>query len=486
MTGTTDEADWGVYGEINQTLSEVLSEGGLVSPEALLRAQQAASAKAQRLDKTLVALGLLTEEQSTTAVASSFDYPHVQRLDEITVSEATRPLFEASYLHRFRFIPIDHSDKQLIVVMADPLDANLISSIEFHCERQVAAAIAAPSLISEALERHFPLEETGAQIVSQDIATDDIERLEALANEGPVVRLVQDILTTAVDRKASDIHFEAREAGLMIRMRKDGQLEDFRHETQLKASAVFSRIKVLARLNISERRQPQDGRIQLAIRGRDVDFRVSTLPTQFGESAVLRVLDRETLNLDFAGLGFSEELTTRIKAILDMPNGLFLVTGPTGSGKTTTLYTALQYLNRPNLKLCSVEDPIEYSLEGVNQVQVHSEIDFSFAKALRALLRQDPNVIMVGEIRDAETAQIACRAALVGRLVLSTLHVNAPREAETRLLDLGVEPYLLRAVLRGVLGQTLEPRVCAGCGGEGCERCGQSGFEGRVVIGELA
>lgn len=296
---------------------------------------------------------------------------------------------------------------------------------------------------------------------------------------------MNDIIAKAVGDGASDVHIEAGESGARVRYRVDGILRVERPIEEANKASVVSRLKVMANLNISERRRPQDGRAQLSVRGRTVDIRLSTLPTQFGESIVLRLLDRDRLQLDWGALGFPKERARDIEQIVGAPNGIFLVAGPTGSGKTTTLYTALSQINSVDRKIVSVEDPIEFSLDGVNQVQVDPQIDMTFARALRSILRQDPDVIMVGEIRDQETAEIAIRAALVGRMVLTTIHTNDSISAITRLIDLGVPAYLLAATLRGVLSQRLVRKLCKECGGNGCDNCSGSGRKGRIVVSEL-
>ncbi|MEO8531930.1 MAG: GspE/PulE family protein, partial [Deltaproteobacteria bacterium] len=313
----------------------------------------------------------------------------------------------------------------------------------------------------------------------------DVQRLRALANEGPVIQEVNNLITRGVAERASDVHFEADANGLRVRFRIDGVLQTAGQIPTARQAAVTSRLKIMAGLNISEKRRPQDGRAELAVRGRTVDIRLSTLPTQFGESVVLRLLDRNRVRLDWSALGFTPERVAEIERIIALPNGIFLVAGPTGSGKTTTLYTALSHINTDDRKVLTVEDPIEYTLQGVNQVQVEPDIDLTFATALRAILRQDPDVLMIGEIRDEETAEIAVRSALIGRLVLSTVHTNDALAAVDRLIDLGVQPYLLAATLRGVLSQRLVRTLCAECQGRGCPACGNSGHAGRSVVSEL-
>ncbi|HUD53461.1 type II secretion system ATPase GspE, partial [Parvibaculum sp.] len=293
--------------------------------------------------------------------------------------------------------------------------------------------------------------------------SDDVERLKDIASEAPVIRLVNLLITRAVEARASDIHIEPMDGELRVRYRVDGVLQEVESPPQRLSSAVISRIKIMAKLNIAERRLAQDGRIRLAVRGKDIDFRVSTTPTIHGESVVLRILDRGSLKLDFAALGFDDEILGAFRDVLDRPHGILLVTGPTGSGKTTTLYTSLLELNTPDKKILTIEDPVEYQLKGINQVQVKPQIGLTFATALRSFLRQDPDIMMIGEIRDLETAEIAVQAALTGHLILSTLHTNDAASAVTRLLDMGVEDYLLTSTINGIAAQRLVRRLCPHC-----------------------
>jgi general secretion pathway protein E len=342
---------------------------------------------------------------------------------------------------------------------------------------------------------------------------EDAERLKDLASEAPVIRLVNQLIARAVETQASDIHIEPFEDRLRVRYRYDGVLHEAESPPARLASAITSRIKIMSRLDIAERRLPQDGRIRLAVRGQDVDFRVSTIPSLHGETVVLRVLDRNAVVFDYDRLGLPPEIVRQIEAAFELPNGIVLVTGPTGSGKTTTLYSGLLRLNSVARKIVTVEDPIEYQLTGINQIQVKPQIQLTFANLLRSILRQDPDVIMVGEIRDLETAQIAAQAALTGHLVLSTLHTNSAAASITRLRDMGLEDYLLTAVLRGTLAQRLVRRLCTDCRRQqaaapeivhrfrldecgngapvvlwhavGCQRCRNTGYRGRLAIAEF-
>jgi general secretion pathway protein E len=338
----------------------------------------------------------------------------------------------------------------------------------------------------------------------------DLDRLRDLASDAPVIRSVNAILTRAVDARASDIHIEPGASRLVVRFRIDGAMQEVESPPLRLRDAIVSRVKIMARLNIAERRLPQDGRMSASVRGTEIDFRVSTLPTVHGESVVIRVLDREQVSLDFAALGFDDHALSELNRILALPFGILLVTGPTGSGKTTTLYAALKQLNTPQRKLMTIEDPVEYQLEGVNQVQVQPQIGLSFAWALRSFLRQNPNIVMVGEIRDLETAQVAVQVALTGHMILSTLHTNDAASGVTRLLDMGVEDYLIVSTVNAILAQRLVRRLCVACRqphevsavlasrlgltlerpeiffqAHGCQACGGTGYRGRTTLLEI-
>jgi general secretion pathway protein E len=378
----------------------------------------------------------------------------------------------------------------------------------------VILRVAVPIELEAAFSRLYPdgpTDEAPLEAAGEALE-EDAERLKDLASEAPVIRLVNQIIARAVETHASDIHLEPFEDRLRIRYRYDGALHEVETQPARLTAAITSRVKIMARLDIAERRLPQDGRIKLAVRGHDIDFRVSTVPALHGESVVLRVLDRSAVAFDYATLGLPAPLVARLAAALDLPNGIVLVTGPTGSGKTTTLYTGLLGLNSVARKIITVEDPIEYQLAGINQIQVKAQIGLSFATLLRSILRQDPDVIMVGEIRDLETAEIAVQAALTGHLVLSTLHTNSAAATIARLRDMGLEDYLLTAVLRGILAQRLVRRLCTQCRRTadapaelvdlfglhrfttgtvqlghpvGCPHCRHTGYRGRLAIAEF-
>ena len=402
-----------------------------------------------------------------------------------------------------------------VLATADPLDDFTPAAVAAACGRHVTLEVAVPIELEAALERLYPAEGQAeeTQPEARMPLEEDAERLKDLASEAPVIRLVNQIITRAVETNASDIHVEPFQDRLRVRYRYDGVLHEADNPPIRLAAAITSRIKIMARLDIAERRLPQDGRIRLAVRGQEIDFRVSTVPSLHGETVVLRILDRAAVAFDYAKLGLPPPVITCFQDALALPNGIVLVTGPTGSGKTTTLYTGLLALNSVERKIVTVEDPIEYRLHGITQMQVHEQIGLTFAEFLSAIVRQDPDVIMVGEIRNQETAQVAAQAALLGRLVLSTLHTNSASAAVTRLRDMGLEDYLLAAVLRGVLAQRLVRRLCpscrhpapapaelirrfdlaARCDGPvitlqhpvGCPECRHTGYRGRFAIAEF-
>jgi general secretion pathway protein E len=502
-------------------LTDILLQTGQCDARALERGRRVAEDTGQRLDAVLLQLGLVSERGLAEAYASLLDlritdagrYPQDQPLlaDRLT----------ARFLRNARAVPVEfltvpgRSDT-LMLAMVDPLDRFTPAAVAAATGLEVRLEVAVPIELDAALNRLYP-EQAAVQGdeggSGGDASEDDTERLKDLASEAPVIRLVNQLITRAVETQASDIHIEPFEDRLRVRYRYDGQLQEADSPPQRLASAIISRVKIMAKLDIAERRLPQDGRIKLAVRGQEVDFRVSTIPSLYGETVVMRILDRSAVVFDYARLGLSPAVIKKFSAALELPNGIVLVTGPTGSGKTTTLYTGLLALNSVTRKIVTVEDPIEYQLRGINQIQAHTQIGLTFASLLRSILRQDPDIIMVGEIRDAETAQIAVQAALTGHLVLSTLHTNSAAAAITRLRDMGVEEYLLTAVLRGVLAQRLVRRLCATCRQAapasaelirrfgldrrsataeitiyhpvGCPACRQTGFRGRASIAEF-
>jgi general secretion pathway protein E len=404
-------------------------------------------------------LAELLAEMTGAPVVTSADFPALPLCEEE---------LPGRFLKESRALPIAQTDAGLVVALAAPHDAYARGAIALKCGRPVLARTGLPSEIGAAIDRMYGGARSALTEIVEglDIAAsddDDIKHLRDLASEAPVVRLVNLIINQAVEARASDIHIEPFERLLKIRYRVDGVLQEVEAPPAHSTAAVISRLKLIARMNIAERRLPQDGRIQLRVQGRNIDMRVSTVPTLFGESVVLRILDRDSAILEFGALGFDAAHEALLRDALAASYGIVLVTGPTGSGKTTTLYAALQTLNAPTRKILTVEDPVEYQFDGVNQIQVKPQIGLGFANALRALMRQDPDVIMIGEMRDGETARIAVQSALTGHLVLSTLHTNDAGSSITRLLDMGIEDYLVTSTVRGVLAQRLVRRLCADC-----------------------
>lgn len=457
-----------------------LCKRSLISSSAAHRAEMASEQTQTPIEKTLLEFGLVEENLLYSVLSEYLGVPFVDE-KELNPSLSQSLALSIDFLRRTEVVPVSEDQNGVMIATCDPRASDVIESVGFYLQTSVRMALAGPATIKAFL----PLLDGHTSEAEDGASEHDIDRLNELANDGPIIKLVNDIIGEAAQEGASDIHIETEESGLRVRFRMDGALQTRRRISPSQKNAVVSRLKIMANLNISEKRRPQDGRAHSMVRGRKIDIRISTLPTQYGESIVMRLLDRARVSLDWRSLGFGDARAAQIERISNLPNGIFLVAGPTGSGKTTTLYTALSKLNAEAIKIVTVEDPIEYALDGINQVQVASEIEMSFSRALRAILRQDPDVIMVGEIRDSETAQIAVRAALVGRLVLSTVHTNDAISAVTRLVDLGVEPYLLADTLRGVLSQRLLRTNCRECHGMGCASCEESGFKGRMVVSEL-
>ena len=495
-------------------LGDILLGQGHCDPRTLERARRVAAESGQRLDAVLIQLGLVSERGLAEAYASLLAIP-VAAADRYPPRDPVLPdRLNATFLRHARAIPLAADQRTVVLAAADPLDPFTSAAVAVATGLEVRLEVAVPIELETALNRLYPEEIRADPNAETDAPLEeDAERLKDLASEAPVIRLVNLLITRAVETQASDIHIEPFEDRLRVRYRYDGVLHEAEPPPRHLAAAITSRIKIMARLDIAERRMPQDGRIKMAVRGQDVDFRVSTIPSLHGETVVLRILDRSAVVFDYARLGLAPAVIRKLDGALDLPNGIVLVTGPTGSGKTTTLYTGLLALNAVTRKIVTVEDPIEYQLQGINQIQVRAQIGLNFASLLRSILRQDPDVIMVGEIRDGETAQIAVQAALTGHLVLSTLHTNSAAAAVTRLRDMGVEDYLLTAVLRGIMAQRLVRRLCPDCRrtepaaaelierfgldrrtnarpvmlsrAVGCPACRQTGYRGRTAIAEF-
>lgn len=476
----------------DQILSEYLLEKGMVNHHAMDRAFRAAIETREPLGDVLTKLGILSENDLVSSYkdvskiksATKDDFPP----ERVEISD-----IEESFLKEARVLPLQIDENVIKVAVANPFDEYPKKAIEFITGKRAEYFVAPASDISAIYEIDQQNQYNDEGWADENGELDDLDRLKDLASEAPVIRFVNRLVHQAVEREASDIHIEPMEASLKIRMRLDGMLEDIEDPPHRFKSAIISRIKIMAGLDIAERRLPQDGRIRLAVQGRDIDFRISTTPTNFGESVVMRVLNQHKMVLDLERLGFPKKEREQFHEAIKKPNGIILVTGPTGSGKTTTLYAALKLLNNPESKVLTIEDPIEYMLEGINQVQVNSNIGLTFASALRSFLRQDPDIMMVGEIRDIETANIAIQASLTGHLILSTLHTNSAAGAISRLMDMGVEDYLLSGTLNMVLAQRLVRKLCNHCKIEkgegyeanGCPECQGTGYKGRTTIIEI-
>ena len=498
-------------------LAEHLIANQQCDARTIERASRVAADTGERLDTVLIHLGLLTERGLADSYAEMLGLEVAQAARYPSNGPLLPDLLPPRFLRQARALPVMVDDDTLVLAAADPLDDFAPAAVAAATGRRVRLEVAVPIELEAALERLYPIDGAAEPLAAENAADapleDDAERLKDLASEAPVIRLVNQILVRAVETNASDVHFEPFEDRLRVRYRHDGVLHEMENPPVRLAAAIISRIKIMARLDIAERRLPQDGRIRLAVRGQEIDFRVSTAPTLHGETVVLRILDRGAVVFDYAKLGLPSAVVQRFRDALALPNGIVLVTGPTGSGKTTTLYTGLLELNSVDRKIMTVEDPIEYRLPGIIQMQVQEQIGLTFAEFLSTVVRQDANVIMVGEIRNRETAQVATQAALLGRLVLSTLHTNSAAAAVTRLRDMGMEDYLLAAVLRGILAQRLVRRLCHACRRPrpappelirrfelalptdgtplmlqhpvGCPACRHTGYRGRFAIAEF-
>ena len=501
----------------HRTLEQLLVEQGRITQDDLRKVKRLQQERGERLERLLLDLGFISEEDLLPLLSTYLGVETIHRRD---FPSAPLPLGNVNlkFLKHAKVLPLAQTNGTLTVAMSDPADYYTIQSLQLATGLQVEPRLARERDVLEALETIYgggnaaggataETADTELEVFSDD--EEDVNHLRDLASEAPVIRFVNLLISRAVEQRASDIHIEPFENELKVRYRIDGVLHDVEAPARRLQAAIVSRVKIMSKLNIAERRLPQDGRIKLRLMGREIDLRVSTLPTLYGESVVLRILDRSSIVVTLGSLGFPEDTLAQFDRLITKPYGMILVTGPTGSGKTTTLYGALDKINSPDKKLITIEDPVEYQLFGVNQIHVKPQIGLTFANGLRSIVRQDPDVIMVGEIRDAETAEIAIQAALTGHLVFSTLHTNDAAGAVSRLLEMGVEDYLLASSLLGVLAQRLVRKVCEKCrrsaeitptvqrelGGDGaameiyegtgCEACAQTGYRGRSGIFEL-
>ncbi|MBY0296800.1 MAG: GspE/PulE family protein [Methylobacterium sp.] len=493
-------------GDDLRAIVDRLAESDVLDAAGHERALAALDGPGRRpLPLLLTELGLVHEATLVTALSETTGLP-ILRQEDLPGEPVLPDLLSPDYCARARVLPLAAEADRLVVAVVDPFEAEVSDALRHLVDRPVSLRLIGPGSFERAHRAVYgDLAEDG-----EAAGDDDLARLADVASQAPIVRLSARLVRKAFELSASDIHLEAEEADMRVRYRVDGVLVEAERLPRSMQLALTTRIKIQAGLNIAERRLPQDGRMQAPDRGQEVDIRVSTLPTAHGESVVLRVLDGSRRVEDFAALGFDAAAIAQIAAMTDRPNGLVLVTGPTGSGKTTTLYAALRRINGPHLKVVTVEDPVEYRMAGVNQVQAHPGIGLDFAAALRSILRQDPDVVMVGEIRDGETARIAVQAALTGHLVISTLHTNSAPATVTRLMDMGIEPYLIAATLNGVVAQRLVRRLCGACAepvpatpqerlrlgiapeaplslkrARGCPACTGTGYRGRMVVSEI-
>ena len=508
---------------MSNRLGEILLRENLINPVQLQKAKEEQKNTGKRLGYTLAKMGLIDEQSLTNFIASHYGVPPIE-LSHTDIDPEVIKLVPENMARRHNVIPVNRAGSSLIVAMSDPSDIYAIDELKFKTGYNIEVMVASDSAIEEALNRYY----------SQDMSFDDsmfdfdeevefnenteeavnILDLEKASEEAPIIRLVNFILLNAIKKGASDIHVEPYEKFFRVRFRIDGVLHEEINPPLRYKNAIISRLKIMSNMDIAERRLPQDGRIKLKVgKNKEMDFRVSVLPTLFGEKVVLRLLDKSNLQLDMTKLGFEEEALELFKKAIYQPYGMVLVTGPTGSGKTTTLYSALSELNTVDQNISTAEDPVEFNLPGINQVHIHDEIGLDFASALRSFLRQDPDIIMVGEIRDFETAEIAVKAALTGHLVLSTLHTNDAPSTINRLLNMGVEPFLVTASVNLILAQRLARKICTECKepvevpkevlrelgmseeeaskvkhvykGKGCHVCNNTGYKGRIALYEV-
>lgn len=506
-------------------IGDILIEEGAITPEQLSQALAAQKEQGGALGRILQDLGFVTENQLLMALGTQLGMDVIDDLDTIDIPPEVIDMVNKMMAEVYGIIPVSMEDGELICAMADPLNVHALDDLRFMLNCNVKGAVADHNQVRNAIERYYgqneedDMEHLISELgddemieISDEDTVGDIGRLEDLANQMPVVKLLNLVLLTAINEHAADIHFEPFEDVFKIRYRIDGVLLEMQNPPKNLSLPLISRIKVMSGLNIAERRVPQDGRIALNMAGHNIDLRVSTLPTMFGESVVLRILDRSVVELDLHRLGMREDELKTFDMLINKPNGIVLVTGPTGSGKTTTLYACLNEVNDVSLKIITTEDPVEYELEGIIQCPINSNIGVTYAACLRSILRQDPDKILVGEIRDRETADIAIEASLTGHLVFSTLHTQDAPSTVARLIEMGIEPFLLAATLEAVVAQRLVRTICNKCKkpynpteeelyeiqlepknaegrqfyfGTGCDDCKSTGFRGRTALYEI-
>ncbi|MBP3302948.1 MAG: Flp pilus assembly complex ATPase component TadA [Opitutales bacterium] len=499
-----------MFNEHSETLKNIFEESGLVSREQLDEAWGEHVETGKAFTDILEDAGYIDRNTMLELIARNLNVEFVPAIPEHIDPDLLR-IIKPDLAHKYGIIPFRADPNKVWFLAKDPLNYSVVDDLSFSLRRDVELVVSDPAQIDGAIVKFYGEQHSSIEDILSEIDLDNVDADDS-ANQAPIIRFVDVVLQEAVKAKASDIHFEPFEDQFRIRYRIDGALYEMAPPPKSLANAVTARVKVMSGLNIAEKRIPQDGRIKTTIGGRPIDLRVSTLPTQFGESVVLRILDKGVVNLDLENLSMEPEIMNGIRELVNRPNGIFIVTGPTGSGKTTTLYSALREVNTVDVKILTAEDPVEYEIEGIMQVQINHQVGLTFASALRSFLRQDPDTIMVGEIRDLETGQIAVQASLTGHVVLATLHTNDAPGAVTRLVDMGLEPFLISASLEGVLGQRLLRRICRHCRtayepdqgvismlqvdpleiaekqffyGKGCSECNRTGYKGRQGLFEL-
>ncbi|MFN2488492.1 MAG: GspE/PulE family protein [Actinomycetota bacterium] len=500
-------------------LDELLMARGLIDQQQLDEARTQAAQTGRSLGRTLIELKFVTEASLVAVLADQLGLQFVD-LGEAQLDQSAIALVPESVARRHNCIPIGFDENRLIVAMADPANVLAVDDIRAMTKREVKTVVATKADVLTTINRQYRLDRAAETLVEEATAEQDVSQqdLEAAltaagAEDAPIIKLVNMLITQAINDRASDIHIEPEERGLRVRYRIDGVLHEVMSPPKAVQSGITSRLKIMADINIAERRIPQDGRIGLTVQGKSIDIRVATLPTVYGEKIVMRILDKSSVLLELSDLGFMPRNFHRFQQSYRKPYGEILVTGPTGSGKSTTLYATLNILNRPEVNIITVEDPVEYRLGGVNQVQTHPKAGLTFASALRSILRADPDIVLIGEIRDRETAQISTEAALTGHLVLSSLHTNDAPSALTRLVEMGIEPYLVASALDCVLAQRLARKLCSRCReaytpteeeltaasfpfdadegipelfrAVGCSACGNTGYKGRMALHEV-